>query len=434
MNNYGKSLLAGIMAMGGSLCAQDLPVVKQTNKDLASSLQLQWKDDLEKQDKAYRKLVRKLAKEYSKSHADWHYHGKKKELLPMYDYDISWNSINQYGKKEDLYTKRFRSSGQRFHLDGKDPNSPIEMFEERNNLQFGLFADREQFYQQLLRWYGNGEYGLLIKSTWERDDAYKICDTIREPMFDRIIEKTENAPLIWNRNDICSFDASGWKLNFKAMISKCSQEEKLLWLLPELYYDQLKGHEYETYGTLMDKPSDKMFKFANKHDLSLNKEILILKNITSYDTKQHKADKIELRWICVRVPGKINIETTWRVYTPKDTITQTQIKETEKQMNEIFSYGKKVIFKSNQSDFTGEKVEEWLDKLYEMLEKNIALKIKITGYYWGTHPTLPLERAEKVKKYLIKKGIAAERITTEWWKEKFSQSIKIEIIKDEEKK
>jgi hypothetical protein len=44
-----------------------------------------------------------------------------------------------------------------------------------------------------------------------------------------------------------------------------------------------------------------------------------------------------------------------------DTIPQTtaeQIKETEKQMNEIFEYGQKVIFKSNSKEFLNESVKE----------------------------------------------------------------------------
>jgi outer membrane protein OmpA-like peptidoglycan-associated protein len=98
-------------------------------------------------------------------------------------------------------------------------------------------------------------------------------------------------------------------------------------------------------------------------------------------------------------------------------------------MNEIFEYGQKVIFKSNQSEFSNETIKEWLDKLYDMLEKNPSLNIKITGYYWGLNSPLPLERAEKVKKYLVNKWIDTERIQAEWWKEQIAKSIKIEIIK-----
>ena len=38
--------------------------------------------------------------------------------------------------------------------------------------------------------------------------------------------------------------------------------------------------------------------------------------------------------------------------------TQEQIQETEKQMNEIFEYGQKSIFKSNSKEFSNKTVEE----------------------------------------------------------------------------
>jgi outer membrane protein OmpA-like peptidoglycan-associated protein len=98
-------------------------------------------------------------------------------------------------------------------------------------------------------------------------------------------------------------------------------------------------------------------------------------------------------------------------------------------MNEVFEYGQKVIFKSNSKEFLNENVKEWLDKLYDMLEKNSSLKIKVTWYYGGVNSTLPLERAETVKKYLVKKWIADEKIQAEWGKEQIAKSIKIEIMK-----
>ncbi len=414
-----------------TLWAASLIVLWTQSCNLHKNLSSWWTDSKEKslavkekgeeqQNKAYSRLVRKLAKEYSKSTDGWHYHGKKTEKFEkIYSRNESWESVQVNGKMKDFYTERFHSNGEK-------GDSTINHTEG----EWSFFSKRELFYQQILSWYGNGKYGLIIKFNWESgDEAYKVYDTIEKTDFDDKIKKTENSPLVWSQENSW-FNSSGWKIDFKTHVSMfCSQEEKMLWLLPELYYNQIKGHRYETYGTLVDKPSDKILRFADKHWFVLKPKIFVLRDMDSY---LNPTDHIELRWVYMRVPEKKVQTTWWEYHPPKDTIPQTtteQIKETEKQMNEIFEYGQKVIFHGNSKEFKDKDVEKWLDKLYEMLEKNPSLKIKVTGYYGWVHPTLPLERAEKVKQYLVKKWIAANRIQTEWWKEPIAKSIKIEIIK-----
>lgn len=416
MRNYGKSLLAGIMVMSSSLCAQIFPIVKETKKDLNTNLQYNWRDTVKKQqNKIYWKLVRNLVKEYSKSRDGWHYYGKRTET---YTHNESWELTEVQGKMEDFYSERFHSLYEKW-------DSVIN----HTSTELDFFSKRDLFYQQLIWWGGEGSYGIIVKFMWEdRATTYKICDTIETKDFDVIIKNTQDSPLLSSQEGSYFAAINGWKGgSFKTYLSERSQEEKMLRLLPEYYYDSIKDHRFETNGTLLDKPSEHIIKFADKHWFILKPKILVLKNIDSYDTEYQKAEKIELRWIYIRLPEKKP-----EAIQTKDTIPQTtqeQIKETEKQMNEIFEYGQKVIFKSNQSEFSNEAVKEWLDKLYEMLEKDASLKIKVTWYYGGKNSTLPLERAEKVKKYLVKKWIDAERIQAQWWKEQIAKSIKIEIIK-----
>jgi len=109
------------------------------------------------------------------------------------------------------------------------------------------------------------------------------------------------------------------------------------------------------------------------------------------------------------------------------TSSQNKIKETEQQLNEVFEYGQKVIFQSNSTNFISKDIDIWLDKIYEILYTNTNLKIKIIWYYGWTHPILPLERAKKVRDYLVNKWISMERIEIEWWEEKIAKSIKIQI-------
>ena len=109
-------------------------------------------------------------------------------------------------------------------------------------------------------------------------------------------------------------------------------------------------------------------------------------------------------------------------------IVNNSVNQIENQMNELFDYGQKAIFKSNKKEFINKDVEDWLNKLYDMLKANTSLKIKITWYYWGTHSELPLQRAEVVKKYLVNKWIDSNRIEIEWGEEMISRSIQI-IIK-----
>lgn len=108
--------------------------------------------------------------------------------------------------------------------------------------------------------------------------------------------------------------------------------------------------------------------------------------------------------------------------------TKKQHREIERQMNEIFEYGQKEIFKNHKNTFSNKNVEDELDKLYAIVEKNSWLKINVIGYYGWRYSNLPIERAEKIKEYLVNKWINAERIKTEWWKERIAQAIKIEVL------
>ncbi len=387
----------------------------------------------EKDRKVHNKLIRKLTEQYAKSGDGWTYYGK--HIVDFWKYSINdeWRFADIHGKMEDFYTERF-------HSIGKKEDSLIGHIEGDGD----FFSKRKLFYEQVFSY--REPYGLIIRfgSDNSRDQTFKIYDTIEVEDFDGIINTTEK--------DVKSSYYYEWwwwwewqdnEWAFKSYVSKKPKEEKILWFIPEHYYDLIKNHKhYETYGTLLEKPSKKTLKYADKHGFLLKPKVLILRNIDSYDTN-HNNDLIELRGIYIRIPEKkpetkIIKDTLAQIIKEpikeikKDTIVKIApepIKETEKKMNEIFNYGQKVIFESNSKEFSDKKVEQWLDKLYELLVKNPTLKIKITGYFWGEHSALPLERAEKVKQYLVKKWISIDRIQTAWGQERIAQSIKIEIIK-----
>lgn len=380
---------------------------KELHKELHWWINDDTKEKKEKPDKAYGKLIGKLAKEYSKSIDGWIYDGelyngqKIAESQKEAHVPASWENDNRW---KDFYTERFHSMGKK--IDAMITHTPGDV---------SVFPNREIFYQELMLWRWEEKYGSIIKN----NKAYKIYDTIEPKDFDGIIKKTETSKLIGVKDN--EFFKMQYWADFKVYLAKRPPEEKMLWLLPEHYYTQIKDRKfYKTYGTLLHKPSEETMEYAEKHWFVLKPKLLVLRNAESYDVA---ADQIELRWIYIRVPEKKS-ETLVQYDDAKATLAQ--VKETEKQMNELFNYGRKEIFESNKSEFNSKRVTEWLDELFEMLQKNPALKIKVTGYSSWADPKLPLDRAEKVKKYLIHKGIGEERIQTQWSKERLAQSIKIE--------
>ncbi len=82
--------------------------------------------------------------------------------------------------------------------------------------------------------------------------------------------------------------------------------------------------------------------------------------------------------------------------------------------NILFVFDRITIIKSSRKD---------LKKLASIMNDNEELKVKITGYTdsWGDpryNLRLSRERAKKVKRELVKRGIAEDRITLEWFGEK----------------
>jgi len=124
----------------------------------------------------------------------------------------------------------------------------------------------------------------------------------------------------------------------------------------------------------------------------------------------------------------------WDADVKPQTITKEEVKIQEEKMNEIFDYGQKEIFMSNSTNFKNKEIEQSLDTLYKMLDGNKSLEIVVTWYYGGKHPTLPKQRAEAVKKYLVEKWIDSKRIQTVWGTESVARSIQIKIVTEEEKK
>ena len=372
----------------------------------------------EKAEEEYSELVKKLSKEYSKSTDGWVYYGKN-----IVDWgktqgfhSESWEPIEAHGKMEDFYSERFHSISWK-------GDSLIH----HTGTEWDFFSKRDLFYQQILAWNGKEPYGLIVKFLWEsREQTYKIYDTIETNEFDEIINKAEKFPSRLVEEDPYFNTQNNWKNNFKVYTAERAQEEKILWLLPEYYYEKIKGREFETHWTLLDKPSENVFKLADKHWFVLKPKILVLRNMNSYEN----SGPIKLRGIYIWIPEE-KIQNALR---PKDTIptiTKEEVKIQEEKMNEIFDYGQKEIFMSSSTNFKNEGVKQSLDDLYKILDENKSLNIVVTWYYGGKHPTLPKQRAEAVKKYLIAKWIESKRIETVWGTESVARSIQIKIVTDE---
>lgn len=101
---------------------------------------------------------------------------------------------------------------------------------------------------------------------------------------------------------------------------------------------------------------------------------------------------------------------------PKNVLPISQ--EKAKEINQIFELATKTVsFKSNSTELQLRSIGP-LDQVFDLLLDNSGLKISLSGYTDNTgddefNLTLSKQRAERVKAYLVNKGIAADRITAD---------------------
>jgi OmpA-OmpF porin, OOP family len=131
---------------------------------------------------------------------------------------------------------------------------------------------------------------------------------------------------------------------------------------------------------------------------------------------------------------------------PKNVLPISQ--EKAKEINQIFELATKTVsFKSNSTELQLRSLEP-LDQVFDLLLDNPGLRISLSGYTDNTgddesNLTLSKQRAERVKAYLVNKGIAADRIIADGygntnpisnnnydWGRALNRRVEIEIIEE----
>ena len=123
-------------------------------------------------------------------------------------------------------------------------------------------------------------------------------------------------------------------------------------------------------------------------------------------------------------------------------------KEKEAEIDEVFELATSTItFKSNSNELRLKSIPS-LNQVYELLLANPALKIEVNGHTDSSgnaeaNQRLSLRRAQRVKSYMVNKGIAAERIKAQGfgssqplksndydWGRALNRRVELRIIKD----
>lgn len=255
---------------------------------------------------------------------------------------------------------------------------------------------------------------LVLSSLFVKNYAQSACDS---PLLvkDSVVQLKTSQKESWIK-----FKAKGGELKLKVTPTADSQEIPYE-IYPVSYCQSIAGHlvrPTRTVGTGLKVLTDELWNYTleegvcvcdnclSKVKLSPNRK-LILEQETFYLMKvSSKGEPIEISF------SWFNIEQGKKVFN-----LSSGAESLEKNM--VFQL-KTVQFVASRTDFLNKNTPLELDSLFQFLNKNEAVKVAIIGHVNGpinNRPThfqaLSSARAKKIKDYLIQKGIAKNRVTSE---------------------